>query len=201
YDHALHALEEIDDALPDRDDQAAELLVARCEALLAAGDVASAASAVSQLQTATVDSARLAAWAACFDGQLSMLIHPERLDEVEAAVGAAAERLAELGDAAGEAKAHTVRAGCLSRLGRIGDCEVALDDALTAARRAREHRRVNAVLAGAPLAALWGPNPVPRAGGRCLRVVRLLPITTGPPPLDAPPPPPPPAPPPVPRPP
>src|SRR6202042_1427740 len=46
------------------------------------------------------------------------------------------------------------------------------------ARRARDHRRVNAVLAGAPLAALWGPNPVPRAGGRCLDVVRLLRITT-----------------------
>ena len=119
YDHALHALEEIDDELPDRDDQAAELLVARCEALLAAGDVASAAGAVSQLQAATVDSARLAAWATCFDGQLSMLIHPERLDEVEAALGAAAEKLAGLDDAAGEAKAHTVRAACLARLGRI----------------------------------------------------------------------------------
>ncbi|MDX6520205.1 MAG: hypothetical protein QOF08_810, partial [Gaiellales bacterium] len=72
YDRALHALEEIDDELPDRDDQTAELLVARCEALLAAGDVSSAAGAVSQLQEATVDSARLAAWATCFDGQLSM---------------------------------------------------------------------------------------------------------------------------------
>ena len=50
YDRALHALEEIDDELPDRDDQTAELLVARCEALLAAGDVASAAGAVAQLQ-------------------------------------------------------------------------------------------------------------------------------------------------------
>ena len=39
-----------------------------------------------------------------------MLIHPERLDEIEAAVGAAAAKLAELDDAAGEAKAHTVRA-------------------------------------------------------------------------------------------
>lgn len=185
YDHALHALEEIDEELPDRDDQTAELLVARCEALLAAGDVASAASAVAQLQTATVDSAHLAAWATCFDGQLSMLIHPERLDEVEAAVGAAAIKLAELGDAAGEAKAHTVRATCLARLGRIGDCEIALDDALTAARRAREHRRVNAVLAQAPLAALWGPNPVPRAGGRCLDVVRLLRITTDSPAVEA----------------
>lgn len=185
YHRALHALEEIDDELPDRDDQTVELLVARCEALLAAGDVASAAGAVSQLQAATVDSARLAAWATCFDGQLTMLIHPERLDEVETALGAAAAKLAELDDAAGEAKAHTVRAGCLARLGRIGDCEVALDDALTAARRAREHRRVNAVLAGAPLAALWGPNPVPRAGGRCLDVVRLLRITTDSPAVEA----------------
>ncbi len=185
YGRALHALEEIDDELPDRADQVAELLVARCEALLAAGDVASAADAVSQFQAATVDSARLAAWATCFDGQLSMLIHPERLDEVEAAVGAAGAKLAELDDAAGEAKAHTVRAGCLSRLGRIGDCEIALDDGLTAARRAGEHRRVNAVLAGAPLAALWGPNPVPRAGGRCLDVVRLLRITTDSPAVEA----------------
>ncbi|WP_269203964.1 BTAD domain-containing putative transcriptional regulator [Mycobacterium colombiense] len=185
YHQALHALEEIDDELADRDEQTAELLIARCEALLAAGDVASAAGAVSQLQVATVDSARLAAWATCFDGQLSMLVHPERLDEVEAALGAAATKLAELDDAAGEATAHTVRAACLNRLGRIGDCEVALDDALTAARRAREHRRVNAVLAGAPLAALWGPNPVPRAGGRCLDVVRLLRITTDSPAVEA----------------
>ena len=85
YDHALHALEELDDELPDRNDQVADLLVARCEALLAAGDVTSAAGAVSQLQQATVDSARLSAWATCFDGQLSILVHPERLDDVEAA--------------------------------------------------------------------------------------------------------------------
>ena len=185
YDRAVHALEELDDELPDRDDQQAELLVARCEALLAAGDVVSAAGAVSQLQAAARDSARLAAWGTCFDGQLSMLTDPERLDEIESAVAAAAEKLAGLDDAAGEAKAHTVRAGCLARLGRIGDCETALDHALTAARRAREHRRVNAVLAGAPLAALWGPNPVPRAGGRCLDVVRLLRITTGSPVVEA----------------
>ncbi|MDQ1494556.1 MAG: hypothetical protein QOG69_1039, partial [Actinomycetota bacterium] len=185
YDRAVHALEEVDEELPDRDDQQAELLVARCEALLAAGDVVSAAGAVSQLQAATRDSARLAAWGTCFDGQLSMLTDPERLDEIETAVAAAAENLAELDDAAGEAKAHTVRAGCLARLGRIADAETALDHALTAARRAREHRRVNAVLANAPLAALWGPNPVPRAGGRCLDVVRLLRITTGSPVVEA----------------
>ncbi|MEB3032874.1 BTAD domain-containing putative transcriptional regulator [[Mycobacterium] nativiensis] len=185
YDQALHALDEIDEEVPDRDEQAAELLIARCEALLAAGDVVSAAGAVAQLQAATIDSVRLAAWATCFDGQLSMLIHPERLDDVEFAVGEAAGRLAQIADASGEAKAHTVRAGCLARLGRIGDCEDALDDALTAARRAGEHRRVNAVLANAPLAALWGPNPVPRAGGRCLDVVRLLRITTDSPAVEA----------------
>ena len=185
YDRALHALEEIDEEVPDRDDQVAELLIARCEALLAAGDVTTAAGAVSQLQRATTGSARLAAWATCFDGELSMLIHPERLDEIEMALDAAASKLAELNDAAGEAKAQTVRASCLARLGRVGDCEVALDDALTAARRAGEHRRVNAVLAGAPLAALWGPNPVPRAGGRCLDVVRLLRITTESPAVEA----------------
>lgn len=185
YDRALHALEELDDELPDRDALQAELLLARCEALLAAGDVGSAAGAVAQLQQAAGDSVRLTAWGTCFEGELSMLTNPERLDEIEAAVGAAAEELAALEDAAGEAKAHTVRASCLARLGRIGDAETALDQALTAARRAHDHRRVNAVLAGAPLAALWGPNPVPRAGGRCLDVVRLLRITTGSPVVEA----------------
>ncbi|UMB72220.1 AAA family ATPase [Mycobacterium paraterrae] len=185
YDRALHAMEEIDDELPDREDQAAQLLVARCEASLAAGDVTSAKGAIAQLRSATVDSTRLAAWATCFEGQLSMLTDPERLDEVEAALRTAAQELAGLGDAAGEATAHTVRAGCLARLGRVGDCEIALDEALTAARRAGEHRRVNGVLANAPLAALWGPNPVPRAGGRCLDVVRLLRITTDSPAVEA----------------
>ncbi|MGE2724795.1 BTAD domain-containing putative transcriptional regulator [Mycolicibacterium pulveris] len=185
YDRALHALDELDDELPDRDQVQAELLIARCEALLAAGDVVSAKGAVSQLLDAAGDSARLAAWGTCFDGQLSMLTDPERLDDIESAVEAAAVTLAGLDDAAGVANAHTVRAGCLARLGRIADCERALDQALTAARRAQEHRRVNAVLAGAPLAALWGPNPVPRAGGRCLDVVRLLRITTGSPVVEA----------------
>ncbi|TDO14340.1 putative ATPase [Mycobacterium sp. BK086] len=185
YDKALHALEELDDERPDRDDLQAELLVARCEALLAAGDVVSAGGAVTQLRSTAGNSPRLSAWGTCFDGQLAMLTDPGRLDAMESAVGAAALALAALQDPAGEAKAHTVRAGCLARLGRIGDCETALDQALTAARRAREHRRVNAVLAGAPLAALWGPNPVPRAGGRCLDVVRLLRITTGSPVVEA----------------
>src|ERR1700751_5177301 len=116
YGQALHALDEIDDELPDRDDHAAELRVARCEALLAAGDVASAAGAVSKLQEATVNSARLAAWATCFDGQLSMLIHPERLDEVETALFTASQNLAELDDAAVEANSLNDRAAFSARL-------------------------------------------------------------------------------------
>ncbi len=46
-----------------------------------------------------------------FDGELSMLIHPERPDEVETALGLAAQKLAEFDDAAGEANAHTVGPG------------------------------------------------------------------------------------------
>ncbi|MGA5466087.1 BTAD domain-containing putative transcriptional regulator [Mycobacterium sp. NPDC050041] len=183
YGRALHALEDLDDPLPDQ--QQAELLIARCEALLAAGDVVTASNAVAHLRDSAGDSGRLAAWGTCFDGQLSMLTDPERLEEIEVELTSAAAKLAQLADAAGEAMAHTVRAGCLGRLGRVGACEAALDQALTAARRARDHRRVNAVLAGAPLAALWGPNPVPRAGGRCLDVVRLLRITTGSPVVEA----------------
>src|SRR5262249_58923555 len=48
---------------------------------------------------------------------------------------------------------------------------------LAAARGGGDRRRGNAVLAGAPQAALWGPSPVTRASGRCLDVVRVLRIT------------------------
>ena len=93
--------------------------------------------------------------------------------------------LAALDDAAGEAKAHAVHATALARLGEIGACEAALDRALAAARRAGDRRRANAVLAGAPVAALWGPSPVTRASGRCLDVVRVLRITQGAPAVEA----------------
>ena len=83
---------------------------------------------------------------------------------------AAAELLSALDDAAGAAKAHTVHAGALARLGRVAESELALDRALNAAREAGDRRRVTAVLGTAPLAALWGPSPVSRAGGRCLDV-------------------------------
>ena len=70
-------------------------------------------------------------------------------------------------------------------LGRFAECEAVLDQALTAARAANDRRRITATLGSAPHAALWGPNPVSRAGGRCLDIVRLLRITTGSPAVEA----------------
>ena len=127
----------------------------------------------------------LRAWHTCFTGQLTVLTAPQGLQAAADAVAAAAEELAKLGDAAGEAKAHSVHAQALARLGKVGACEAALDQALAAARRAGDRRRANAVLAGAPLAALWGPSPVTRASGRCLDVVRVLRITQGAPAVES----------------
>ena len=73
----------------------------------------------------------------------------------------------------------------LARLGRVGEAEVVLDLALSAARASDDRRRVTAVLGAAPQAALFGPSPVARAGGRCLDVVRLLRITTASPSVEA----------------
>ena len=89
------------------------------------------------------------------------------------------------GDSAGEAKAHYVHALALERLGRIGQAERTFDVALAAARTAGDRRLQDAILAGAPVAALWGPSPVTRASGRCLDVVRVLRITNGAPAVEA----------------
>jgi class 3 adenylate cyclase/ketosteroid isomerase-like protein len=174
----------IDRLVPDAPDRAA-LALDWCEALLSAGDVGPAGAAIDELGRVVADSARLRAWHTCFAGQLTVLTAPEALQATAEHVGAAARDLATLGDAAGEAKAHFVHAQALARLGKVGACEAALDLALAAARRAGDRRRANAVLAGAPLAALWGPSPVTRASGRCLDVVRVLRITQGAPAVEA----------------
>jgi class 3 adenylate cyclase len=177
-DRALERLDENDPAT-------AALGLECCEALLAAGDVARASAAVDRLARAAGDDPRLRAWHACFAGQLAALTDPQALRATADAAAAAAQVLAAAGDAAGEAKAHSVHALALARLGAIGGSETALDRALAAARRAGDRRRANAVLAGAPLAALWGPSPVTRASGRCLDVVRVLRITQGAPAVEA----------------
>ena len=50
-------------------------------------------------------------------------------------------------------------------LRRRDDAEVDLFEALIAARQSGDHRQITAALGAAPAAALWGPSPVPKAGG------------------------------------
>jgi class 3 adenylate cyclase/tetratricopeptide (TPR) repeat protein len=175
------AIDRLDPADPER----AGLALDWCEALLAAGEVGAAPRAIGELGRFAGGSERLSAWHTCFTGQLAVLTDPKALRATADAVAAASGTFASAGDAAGEAKAHAVHALALVRLGAVGEGEAALDRALAAARRARDRRRANAVLEGAPLAALWGPSPVTRASGRCLDVVRVLRITQGAPAVEA----------------
>ena len=172
--------------LPEADAAArGDLLQMGCECLLGSGNGAAAKPLVEELGRSAAGDRRLAAWADCYAAQLVGLTDPDALVTAEARAAAAADVLAELGDGSGQAKAHQVRAGLLARLGRIGDAEQELDLALAAARAADDWRRVTAVLGAAPDAALFGPSPVARAGGRCLDVVRLLRITTASPAVEA----------------
>ncbi|HXJ34119.1 MAG TPA: nuclear transport factor 2 family protein [Candidatus Eisenbacteria bacterium] len=175
------ALARLDETDPAR----ADLALDWCEALLASGDVATAAKGIAELGRFADGSDRLRGWHTCLAGQHAVLTDPQSLRATVDAVAAAADTLAAAGDAAGEAKAHHVHAMALARLGKVGECEAALDRALAAARRGHDRRRANAVLSGVPLAALWGPSPVTRASGRCLDVVRVLRITQGAPAVEA----------------
>jgi class 3 adenylate cyclase/type II secretory pathway predicted ATPase ExeA/ketosteroid isomerase-like protein len=163
----------------------APMLLVACECVLGAGDLAVARKLVDELALIAADDERLDAWAACFEAELVGLNEPDRLTAAEEMTTGAAAALAALGDGSGEAKARQVRARLLAGLGRVGEAEAELDLSLAAARAAGDTRRVSAALAAAPLAALWGPSPVPRAGGRCLDVVRLLRITTASPSVEA----------------
>lgn len=161
----------------------AELLQVACEAFLADGEVTAAAPLVDELET--VANEALAPVAACFRCQFLVYTDPTRLREVDERLGGVIEEFIRRGDASGLAKAYRVRAGARGRMGRVGDAELDLFDALIAARRGGAHRQITAVLAFAPSAALWGPSPVPKAGGRCLDVVRMQRMTTGAPSLEA----------------
>lgn len=167
------------------DDEAlhADLLLIGCEAFLSAGDVAAGAPLVDELERIADDS--LAPWATCYRCQFVVYTDPERLLEVETRLHEAIDEFGRRTDHAGLAKAHRVRAGARARLGRIGDSEIDLFEALIAARQSGDHRQITAALGAAPGAALWGPSPVPKAGGRCLDVVRMQRMTTAAPSLEA----------------
>jgi class 3 adenylate cyclase/tetratricopeptide (TPR) repeat protein len=173
------------DCLSAGDAARAELLLVRCEALLSAADAVQAREAVAELEGLAASSPRLRAWATCFAAQLATLTDPAHLRDTEQRAARVAAQLAALGDDRGAAKAHAVHAAALARLGRFAEVEEALDRALTAAHAAGDRRLATVALAAAPLAAVWGPSPVPRAGGRCLDVVRLLRITAGSPVVEA----------------
>ena len=160
-----------------------ELLLIGCEAYLSAGDVAAGAPLVDDLDRIADES--LAPWATCYRCQFVIYTEPERLPEVDARLQGAIDEFSRRKDPAGLAKAHRVRASARSRLGRIGDCEADLFEALIAARQSGDHRQITAALGAAPGAALWGPSPVPKAGGRCLDVVRMQRMTTAAPSLEA----------------
>ncbi len=161
----------------------AELLLIGCEAYLSAGDVAAGAPLVDDLDRIADES--LAPWATCYRCQFVVYTEPERLPEVDERLQGAIDEFSRRKDPAGLAKAHRVRASARSRLGRIGDCEADLFEALIAARQSGDHRQITAALGAAPGAALWGPSPVPKAGGRCLDVVRMQRMTTAAPSLEA----------------
>jgi tetratricopeptide (TPR) repeat protein len=161
-----------------------EILIDRCEALLDLGDVAAGAQCVDELR-GVANTPRLEAWAESFAAQLANLIDPAHLRETAERAAAAAQRFAEIGDAAGAAKAHHVHAETLGRLGQMRASHEALDHALAAAREVGDRRRANSVLGSKPFTALWGPNSVVRASGDCLDVIRVLRITTGSPAVEA----------------
>lgn len=161
----------------------AELLLVGCEAFLSAGDVAAGASLVDDLERIAGDA--LAPWAVCYRCHLVAYTDPTRLPEVDERLQGAIDEFTRRGDMAGLAKAHRVRANARARLGRVGDCEGDLFQALIAARKCGDHRQITAALGAAPNAALWGPSPAPKAGGRCLDVVRMQRMTTAAPSLEA----------------
>jgi class 3 adenylate cyclase len=161
----------------------AELLLVGCEALLSAGDVAAGSPLVDDLEQIAGEA--LTPWAICYRCQLVVYTDPTRLPEVDERLQDAIDEFARRKDAGGLAKAHRVRANARARLGRVGDCESDLFEALIAARQGGDHRQITAALGAAPNAALWGPSPAPKAGGRCLDVVRMQRMTTAAPSLEA----------------
>ncbi len=167
------------------DDERADLALDWCEALLAAGDVDNARTAVDELAQSIGGSARLRAWHACFAAQLAVLTAPQHLRETAGAVSEAADTLAAAGDDAGEAKArwvHALALGAARRGRRHGS------GARTRAGRRAQGRRPAPCECGAcrcAARATRGTEPGDAASGRCLDVVRVLRITAGAPAVEA----------------
>src|SRR5581483_3430800 len=75
----------------DRETTRADVLLVRCESLLATGDITRGAQAVAELERVAAGSPRLRAWATCYSGELANMTDPSRLRETEARVSLAAD--------------------------------------------------------------------------------------------------------------
>ncbi len=162
----------------------AELLLVGCEAFLSAGDVAAGAPLVDELERISDDCA------GAMGGVLPVSVHrlhrPGTVTGSRCAASRRHRRVRPSRRSGGTGQGAPGAGGCASsRLGRVGDAEVDLFEALIAARQSGDHRQITAALGAAPGAALWGPSPVPKAGGRCLDVVRMQRMTTAAPSLEA----------------
>ena len=140
----------------------------------------------SELAELAAGDEQLAAWAACFEAQLVGLTDPQGSLAADATATAAAETLqrARRRRRRGQGAPGAGRAARAPRSGRR--CR--------SRARPRARRRPAPPTTGAAsprcsalrrIAALFGPSPVARAGGRCLDVVRLLRITTASPSVEA----------------
>jgi class 3 adenylate cyclase len=110
------------------------------------GDTAAAAEIVERFCAGVGEDAVMKARGEVIGGQLELLTGTGGPDAIIASLSASADTLAAAGDLHGEAKAHDVVAEALGHLGQVGAVESALDDALLAARKAQDGRRITAVL-------------------------------------------------------
>ena len=170
------------------DDEAARSCSSiRCEALLSMGDVAARCGRASTSSRALADTPRLRGVGDVLRRAAREPHVVERAVRGDRGARRRAPRRSSrtLGDQAGAAKAHTVHAATLARPRTVrrerGGPRPRADGGARGERPAAHH----GALGSAPHAALWGPNPVSRAGGRCLDIVRLLRITTGSPAVEA----------------
>jgi hypothetical protein len=172
------------DGLDPRDPARADLALDWCEALLSAGEVGAAAGPI-----ATSSAASSAARSACGPGTpaspASSWRSPTRSPCAPPPTRSRPQPRRWSRRATPQAKPRPTRCTRWPSRASARSAPARPPSTERSPRRTRDRRRSNAVLAGAPLAALWGPGPVARASGRCLDVVRVLRITEGAPAVEA----------------
>jgi len=168
----LRALDRLETDTPD-------LLWDLADAQLCAGESAAVSKTIARFAAVAGEDGRLRARAEVLSGHLAVLTGDAAPDTAVEILARAADVLAAEGDSAGAAEAHHVIARRHRQQGRFGAAEAALDQALAAARRAGDQRKVTAVLAAGPRTTVWGPTNVPRATGRCLDALRIMRLTPG----------------------